>query len=165
MKRHTQKHTQPVQQVVSRQHCSSATSRLQSIGIRMLEGTAVEEASGWSPCFSGLLQSRYWLTNSNCHISLAPCKNSHHAGALWFLTSWSWDSFFLEDKFKCFSKMPQYFSVSLSYFFLASWRQGWGWGESKRLQGYRSEVAGSLLTFVCSQFTIPSPQNDDAPAL
>lgn len=40
-----------------------------------------------------------------------------------FLTSCSWDSFFLEDKFKCFSKMPQYFSVSLSYFFLASWQK------------------------------------------
>lgn len=38
------------------------------------------------------------------------------------LTSCSWDSFFLEDKFKCFSRTPQYFSVSLSYFFLASYK-------------------------------------------
>lgn len=36
------------------------------------------------------------------------------------LTSWRWASFFLADRLRCFSNTAQYFSVSLSYFFLAS---------------------------------------------
>lgn len=36
------------------------------------------------------------------------------------LTSWRCDSFFLADRLRCFSSTAQYFSVSLSYFFLAS---------------------------------------------
>lgn len=35
-------------------------------------------------------------------------------------TSCRWDSFFLADRLRCFSSTAQYFSVSLSYFFLAS---------------------------------------------
>lgn len=36
-------------------------------------------------------------------------------------TSWRCASFFLADRLRCFSNTVQYFSVSLSYFFLASY--------------------------------------------
>lgn len=41
-------------------------------------------------------------------------------GLTWDHTSCRCASFFLAERLRCFSRTPQYFSVSLSYFFLAS---------------------------------------------
>lgn len=79
-----------------------------------------------APGFRGLFQTSEFLAKSNQHISYPQHQgkiNTLFTIPVKCLTSWSWDSFFLEDRFKCFSKMPQYFSVSLSYFFLASWHK------------------------------------------
>lgn len=122
--RGTQKQAQPL----GRQGAalsSSATGRLESTE----EGGA---RRAWPRRRLGLAsQISNPGTGSQITISMYPrtMRSWYHAGALCSLTSCSWDSFFLEDKFKCFSKVPQYFSVSLSYFFLASW--GWGEGEEK----------------------------------
>lgn len=59
------------------------------------------------------------------------------------------------------SAFPRHHSTSLSLCHTSFWLPGEGEGE--RVRGYGSEVAGSLRTFVCSQVTIPTTQNDDAP--
>lgn len=55
------------------------------------------------------------------------------------LTSWSCVSFFLAERLRCFSRTAQYFSVSLSYLFLASChiqnkkiRSNFTWNKNKR---------------------------------
>lgn len=50
-------------------------------------------------------------------------------------------SFFLADRLRCFSRTAQYFSVSLSYFFFASWWNKQGESKVKEDQ----EVKGQTL--------------------
>lgn len=121
---------------------------------------ALEEASAWSPISRvssnpgigshtaiGFYPQHHTETNTMQEL----CGFSPPAAGLPF--SWKTNS----------SAFPRRHSTSLSLCHTSFWLPGEGEGE--RVRGYGSEVAGSLRTSVCSQVTIPTTQNGDAPTL